>query len=284
MTCRNRRNQIITGLLVSVTGFFMSHWAWADDLNQAFESLEQTHKAGVKTQQHIDKTDDETQDMLQSYRQVVAEQQSLSLYNKQLKLMTDSQQQKITELSAQIESIEETQHTILPLMQQMLQGLKRFVAMDIPFLMEERQARLDKLDLLLVNSEVSVAEKYRQLLEAFQIEIEYGNTIEAYEGQLVANKMLSSTTEKTETAQWVQFFRMGRVGLYYMTADGHELGVWNNQLRHWQPLDQQYLSELQQAIRLAHQQQAPQLLSLPINTPNHVSKIQDAVSTQQKTK
>ncbi|MBU2712929.1 DUF3450 domain-containing protein [Zooshikella harenae] len=280
MTCKKRRNQIVTGLIVSTVGFFMNHFVLADDLGQAFESLKKTHTSGVKTQQHIDKTDDQTQQMLQSYRQVVAEQQSLSLYNKQLKLLTDSQQQKISELSVQIESIEETQRSILPLMQQMLQGLKQFVAMDIPFLKAERQARLDKLERLLVNSEVSVAEKYRQLLEAFQIEIEYGNTIETYESQLVANESQSGPMEKVEDAQWVQFFRLGRLGLYYMTPDGSELGMWNNQQRHWQTLDQQYLSELQHAIRLAHQQQAPQLLSLPVSTLTHVANKQDAVSTQ----
>ena len=52
--------------------------------------------------------------------------------------------------------------------------------LDIPFLMEERMERIAFLQDTLDRADVSVAEKFSQVLQAYQVENTYGTTIEAY--------------------------------------------------------------------------------------------------------
>ena len=73
---------------------------------------------------------------------------------------------------------------IFPLMERMTDGLDQSVALDIPFLLEERTNRVDGLKLLMSRSDVSVAEKFRKVMEAYQIELDYGSSAEFYKQSL----------------------------------------------------------------------------------------------------
>ena len=123
-----------------------------------------------------------------------------------------------------------------------------------PFLEEERSTRLARLQTLLNRADVSIAEKYRQILEAYQIEVEYGRTLEAYNAPLNTNGITRDVT----------FLKLGRIALYYQTADGKESGVWDNIEKDWKQLDSSYRWPIQKGIQLAMQQTVPELLSLPL--------------------
>ena len=69
-------------------------------------------------------------------------------------------------------------------MLKMIDALDQFVELDMPFLLEERRQRVAFLRTLLERSDVTVAEKFRRLLEAYEIENDYGRTIESYKGSL----------------------------------------------------------------------------------------------------
>ena len=102
-------------------------------------------------------------------------------------------------------------------------------------------------------ADVSLAEKYRRVLEAYQVETEYGRTIEAYQDDLILE-------DETRT---VNFLRIGRVGLYYLTLDGQEAGAWNEG---WQSLDDSYRQAIDKGLKVAKKQLPPDLLVLPLKT------------------
>jgi hypothetical protein len=137
----------------------------------------------------------------------------------------------------------------------MIDVMAQFVELDLPFLPEERQTRIAQLQTLMERADVTISEKYRRILEAYQVETEYGRTIEAYQGEL-------SGEEKART---VDFLRIGRVSLYYLSLDGREVGMWNNKTHAWMVLDNAYRQSVEQAIKVARKQLPPDLLTLPVN-------------------
>ncbi|HUE37895.1 MAG TPA: DUF3450 domain-containing protein, partial [Candidatus Binatia bacterium] len=130
---------------------------------------------------------------------------------------------------------------------------------DVPFLIEERTQRVANLKQMMTRADVSTSEKYRRILEAYQIEMEYGRTLEAYEGKL----------GNGDKARTVQFVRMGRVALMYQTPDGKETGYWDGGGKKW-VVDDGYAHDVREAIRVAKKQGAPDLLWVPVQAPTTV--------------
>ncbi len=106
-------------------------------------------------------------------------------------------------------------------------------------------------------SDANPAEKYRKILEAFEIENEYGRTIEAYEGKL----------EIEGEERTVNFLRLGRVTWLYQTLDRENSAVWSQEQRGWVDLDGDFDSEINTAFRIAKEQAAPNLLTVPMFGP-----------------
>jgi hypothetical protein len=145
----------------------------------------------------------------------------------------------------------------MPLMTRMLEVLQQFVALDTPFLASERKQRIEELGRMMDRSDVALGEKYRRLMEAYQIEADYGRTIEAYRGDLPGK----------DTARAVDFLRFGRVGLYYLTLDRHEVGYWDARAKAWATLPIEYRNDIEHGLRIARKQAAPDLLKLPVPAP-----------------
>jgi hypothetical protein len=139
----------------------------------------------------------------------------------------------------------------------MIDGLEQFVALDVPFLAEERNSRVANLTTVLERADVTAAEKFRVVMEAWQIENDYGRTIEAYTDELVID---GNTRE-------VDVLRIGRVALLYQTPDGQLSGSWDTQSGGWVEVDSSYRNAIRNGIRLARNQIGPDLLLLPISAP-----------------
>lgn len=195
--------------------------------------------------------------LLAQYRAVSRQTAALTIYNRHLQDLLASQAQEKTSLEQQLKDIEVTKQEIVPLILHMLDSLEQFVRMDLPFLPEERQQRLAQLKALVVRPDSTEAEKFRRLMEAFQVENEYGNTIEAYKGNIVLNGTTSS----------VNFLRLGRVALYYQRLDGSETGFWNKEEKRWQTLPADYRNAIRDGLRIARKETAPDLLTLPVPAP-----------------
>ena len=221
---------------------------------QALDQSQALVRESRDSQQRIEQLDDATRQALQRYRQAIEQRQQLAEYNERLTDMVSAQAEELEALEAQLASIEETQRELLPLMQRMYASLELFVGLDLPFLMEERSERLAQLDALLKSPAASVAEKYRRLVEAYQIESDYGRTLESWRG----------TLGEGEQVRVVNFLRLGRVMLFYQSLDGREQGYWNTASASWEPLGDSYRRTLEQGLSIARQQQTPVMLRLPL--------------------
>jgi hypothetical protein len=212
-------------------------------------------EAAQASQKRITDLDDQTTEMLSDYRQMITEAQGLKVYNEQLSTQVKSQDDEIKSMSEQIADIETTSREVLPMMTKMLDTLEQFVALDIPFLPDERAGRIATLKEMMTRADVSLSEKYRRIVEAYQVEVEYGRTLEAYEGKV---------GEKT-----VQFLRAGRVALLYQTLDGNETGYWDVDSKSWK-VDNSYNEAILAGLKVAKKQAAPDFIRVPVPAAKEV--------------
>lgn len=227
----------------------------AGPLDEAVDTQVETDVAAQKSQENIDNLADETTDMLAEYRDTLRQTQSLRAYNDQLENLVDSQKSELDSIKLQLKNIETTQRDIVPLMLKMIDVLEQFVSLDVPFLQEERHNRIVALKTMMGRADVSLSEKYRRIMEAYQVETEYGRTIEAYQAEL----------GQQDDGRTVDLLRIGRVSLYYLTLDGMEAGMWNQQTQQWQTLPDNYLQPITDGLKVARKQLPPDLLVLPVN-------------------
>jgi hypothetical protein len=212
--------------------------------------------AAVASQERVTALSEETRDMLLQYRQYLRETQSLHEYGEQLAAQVRSQQDEIEFVKQQLVEVETTAREVLPLMQKMLDTLDRFVKLDLPFQLEERRRRVASLRESMDRADVTISEKYRRIVEAYQIEAEYGRTLEAYQGEL----------GEGPEARTVRYLRLGRVALMYQTLDGEETGYWDSQQKRWVE-DNSYRSAVRLGFAVADKASAPDLLVAPVPSP-----------------
>ncbi|MFM2042615.1 MAG: hypothetical protein RLY86_1191 [Pseudomonadota bacterium] len=242
----------VTALMLSGAGV-----AQAQQIDQLLTLEKQVAQAGAESQATIDKIADETDRMVAEYRQIMTQIDNIKVYNDQLQQLVAAQEKEKASLQAQIENVSGVEREIVPLMQRMVDTLEQFVKLDLPFLTQERAERISTLRDLMARADVSTAEKYRRLMEAYQIENEYGWTLEGYSGPL----------EMNGSSRQVDYLRVGRVVLAYQTLDGSEQGVWDQQNKRWVVLPETYRNQIRQALAVTRRQAAPELLILPVPAP-----------------
>lgn len=228
-------------------------------LNQTLQAQIEVDRAAAQAQQEIDDLKDRTLDAAARYAQAMTEAESYEQYNEQLSAQVESQQDEIASIEQQLLDIETTNREVQPLMHQMVAALDQFVTLDVPFLIKERAERINNLKNIMARADVTISEKYRLILEAYQIELEYGRTLDAYEGTL-------GSGDDTRT---VEFVRLGRISLMYRTLDGEETGYWDAVNKQW-VVDNNYAEAVEQALKVANQDGAPELLTVPVPAPQEI--------------
>ena len=228
----------------------------AQSLSKVLDAEKQRTKLAQQSQQRIDTIVDDTRKKEESYKRLLKEIEGLNIYNTLLQRQIDGQTVRMEQLSKAIDDVGVISRQIVPAMTRMIESLEVFVELDVPFLMEERQQRVAKLETLLTDPTVNDAEKFRKVTEAYQIENDYGRTIEAY----------TDTIEIDGQTRQVEFLRIGRVSLMYQTEDGTISGLWDQSARRWEAADS-YKNEIRAGLKIAKKQVAPDLLLLPVNAP-----------------
>jgi hypothetical protein len=142
-------------------------------------------------------------------------------------------------------------------MTRMIEGIEQFISLDVPFLIEEREERVANLQDLMERQDVTVAEKFRKVTEAYQIENDFGSTIESYKDTITID----------DATREVDFLRVGRIALIYQTADGKSSGVWDQSSRKWQSLGNEYKNQIKFGLQIANKQVAPDLVLVPVDAP-----------------
>jgi len=208
----------------------------------------------------VNELDDETQKLLAAYRTAIGETDSIKAYTDKLQAQVNSQHDDIASIERQLADVETTAREVLPLTQRMLDTLKSFVELDVPFLIEERRNRIAKLEKEMDRADVTLSEKFRRVVEAYQIEMEYGRTMEAYDGRLGDGP----------DARTVQFLRIGRTALLYQTLDGNETGYWDTDGKKW-VVDDDYRQAFKRGLGVAKKLTAPDLIESPVHAPKEAA-------------
>jgi len=230
----------------------------ASTLDSILKVGDAKNNAARKSQVKIDRLADETRDLLSDYKTVTKQIDGLKVYNARLQRQIDNQLLRIGEIDEAIDQVTIISRQMTPLVIRMIDGLQKFVELDVPFHMDERQQRVDFLRANLDRSDVTVAEKFRQVLEAYKIENEYGRKIDAYKGSV----------EIEGVERDVNFFRVGRIALLYQTTDTEISGAWDQRSRSWVPLDRgEYRNAIMKGLRIARKEASIDLMNLPVAAP-----------------
>jgi len=228
--------------------------ATAQELQQAIQITNKANLHSIKNQNKIDSLVIKKEKLYSQFQNKNNELKSLNNYNKELKDIIDSQQVEHKSILKQITKIDETKREILPLIKNMLVSLNDMIQNDTPFLYKERTQRIKRLQKLIKKSDISIATKYRAIIEAYEIETEYSRTIETYNDILEVNGLSKN----------VKLLRVGRIALYYVTENNKESAIWDRTTKKWFILDTQYIQELNNAIKIASKKSAPNFLNLPL--------------------
>jgi hypothetical protein len=216
-------------------------------------------QAAKTAQTKVDRIADQTDGLLQEFKQVNKQIESLRVYNSQLERQIESQKQMMAELVESIENATVIERGISPLMENMLKALRTFVELDVPFKTEQRAQAVEDLFDNLDSAKFSSAEKFRQILEIYDIESEYSLSLETY------RDLVDINADGSEVE--VDMLRVGRVALMYQTKDKSQTGAWNKATGSWETLGSDYRRPVDQGIRIAKKLSPQDVMEMPINAP-----------------
>ena len=258
MTMHRLKNVLIAALVAAGTLSGAAALVQASTLEDILKVGDAKNAAARKSQAKIDRLADETRDLLSDWKTVNKQIDGLKVYNARLQRQIDNQLLRVQQIDESIDQVTIIQRQMTPLVIRMIDGLEQFVELDVPFAKEERLQRVQFLRDNLDRADVSVAEKFRGVLEAYNIELQYGRGIDTYRG----------TIDLAGAQRDVDFLRVGRVALVYQTTDGTTSGAWDKSAGSWVELPSgDYNSAIRKGIRIAKKQATIELLNMPVAAP-----------------
>jgi Protein of unknown function (DUF3450) len=241
---------VITAAVVGITGS-----VFAQSVDQVLQAEQKRVQLAQASQERINTVVEGTRSLEDQYRSINKEIDGLRVYNRLMTAQTDGQQSVLEDISLSMDQVDVINRQIFPLMTRMIDGLEQSIALDVPFLMEERTNRINTLKDIMERSDVSVAEKFRKVMEAYQIEMDYGQSSETYKQSLNVEG----------TPRDYNMLRIGRIGLYFQSDDARVTGFWDPKTREFVLLGNEYRNEIKKGIRMANDLIAPELLLLPVS-------------------
>ncbi len=247
-------NLLKTSLALAIS--MMATSSIASSLDQAQAIQNKTNNASAASQKVIDKSSEASLALKAEIERLQEEVKNLEIYHDHLAALVESQNKEADSINAQIDEIKYTRQGVVPLMYQMIDGLQVLVEKDVPIKKEQRLERVEKLKAMMTRADVSDAEKYRRILEAYQIEMDYGIKLGVYQGriELSDNKVIEADV-----------LHLGRASLVARNLNGTQYWSWNQVENQWQAQDASMKSDLDKAFDIANQQAAPSLITLPVS-------------------
>lgn len=223
----------------------------SSDMESVLEVGRENQALSAKSQERIDTTERQTDKIINEWKAVSKQVEGLKLYNEQKRIQIQAQLDLMDKLDDQLVQVVVMQRQIPPLAQRMLESLESFIALDTPFRIEERQNRIDLVRSSLAKPKVTASEQVRQVLEAYNIEAEYGRKIDTYESAL-------------DDGTVVNILVIGRIGMFYQTKDEQSSGRWNNETGSWDELSGSYRKPIRDGIRMAKKLAPTDMLMMPV--------------------
>jgi hypothetical protein len=246
-------SQRITTAFFAATVILISGSVFAQSVDQILQADQRRLNLAQQSQERINSVVDRTRSLEDQYRAINKEIDGLKVYNRLMRAQVEGQTATLDDIGLSMDQVDVINRQIFPLMERMIDGLDQSVKIDVPFLMEERTKRVNGLKDIMSRSDVSVAEKFRKVMEAYQIENDYGSTIEDYKQSLT----IGGATRA------FNMLRIGRIGLYFQSDDTQVTGRWDNESRSFVE-DNSARNEVRKGLRVARQLIAPELINVPV--------------------
>lgn len=224
--------------------------------------LQQEEQRTEQRQQHQDQIDEiaaEARRLFDERQRVLKDLEGIEIHNRMMQARVEDQNRQLADLRSSIDRVTDVERQILPLMTRMIAGLELFIENDVPFLLAERRQRVERLRGTLGRSDVTVAEQFRNVLEAWQIEMtDYGEQSEVYTQEV---EVVDGTTRE------VEFLRIGRIALVYITPDNSIAAAWNQSTESWTELPDSYVPSIRTAIDVLEGSVTPRMFTIPVLPP-----------------
>jgi hypothetical protein len=228
----------------------------AHQLDNARALTRDMNHTAITSQKRIDKSAEAALRMRADTERLQEEVDNLAVYRDHLTKLVGNQEAELASLNDQLVEIKTTRQGIVPLMYKMLEGLAVVIDNDKPIKRQQRLARLEKLQQMMAQADVSDAEKYRRILEAYQIEIDYGTKLGVYQGTIHVSSF--------KDLLHVELLHLGRIALVARSLDRQFYWQWHEPQSQWQAITEQ-TAEINKAFNMANKQIAPSLLKLPVS-------------------
>ena len=254
------RQMISAGLAAGVISIAGGVFAQSATVDQVLQADQRRLQLAQESQERINGVVEGTRSLGDQYRAINKEIDGLKVYNRLMTAQTNGQKATLEDISISVDQVDVINRQIFPLMERMIDGLEQSVALDIPFLMDERSKRMADLKDIMERSDVSVAEKFRKVMEAYQIENDYGSSNEYYVQEL----------EIDGANREYNMLRVGRIGLYFQSDDTSVTGWWNAEAGTFEILGNEHRNEVRKGLRVARQLIAPELILLPVPAAENI--------------
>ena len=213
----------LASAFIAVAAMTVSGSVFAQTVDQVLQADQRRLNLAQQSQERINNIVEGTRSLEDQYRAINKEIDGLKVYNRLMRAQVEGQQATLDDIALSMDQVDVINRQIFPLMERMIDGLEQSIALDVPFLMAERTERIEGLKEILERSDVTVAEKFRKVMEAYQIENDYGSSSEFYEESLTIDGATRA----------FNMLRIGRIGLYFQSDDTKITGRWDNEARQW---------------------------------------------------
>jgi len=249
-------SRAIAVAFIATSVMAISGSVFAQTVDQVLQADQRRLNLARQSQERINTIVEGTRSLEDQYRAINKEIDGLKVYNRLMTAQVESQAATLEDIALSMDQVDVINRQIFPLMERMIDGLEQSIALDLPFLMEERTKRVTDLKGIMERSDVSVAEKFRKVMEAYQIENDYGTSSEFYTESLTIDGATRS----------FNVLRIGRLGLYFQSDDTKITGRWDDASRQW-VIDDSARNEVRKGLRMARQLIAPELINIPVPAP-----------------
>jgi hypothetical protein len=216
--------------------------------------LDRAIQAESKAQQKADEWNIDKDDLVNEIRELQTRHAWLQYQKGKHLDYVKRIKENIAALEAKKLEARQLRENLEPYLEDAVDRLDAFIKKDLPFLIGERQQRINFLHNTLNDYHLELGEKLRRVFEALSVEATYGKMVTASDETL---KIEGIDTEVT-------IFRLGRLAMYYQSIDGEKIGIFNPEKRNWEPLGKEYDREIRRALEMARRERTVQLIQLPL--------------------
>ncbi len=218
------------------------------------KSIEEAIVLEQQSQKQVDAWISEKEELSSRVRNLKNELRYVERQQEEYASYSTKQEQNIRRIEEKQEDLKRMHRELEPYLGEVVERLQDFVQSDLPFLSEEREKRLAFISELVDDYHLAASEKFRRILEALQVEAEYGRYPE------VDETFLDIDGKPTK----VHILRIGRLALYYLTLDGKKAGRYDPKSGRWEDLPRDSAGEIKSAIQMIGKNRTMALVNLPV--------------------